>query len=215
MKRISTMLLFGLLLAGTAPAADETVLIDDFEHGLRPEWEVKEFKGRTHYGIDHDDDGSHVLKAQSRAAASGLVFRKKYSLRDYPVLSWRWKVANILAKGDETKKAGDDYAARVYVIFPHWFFPKTRSINYIWANRLARGERLPNPFTANAVMVAVESGRENVGKWVAERRDVYEDYRTIFGEEPPEVGAIAVMTDTDNTGGSATAWYDDIRIERR
>ena len=155
-----------------------------------------------------------MLKAESRDAASCLIYRQEYDPKEFPILSWRWKVDNILDKGDETKKEGDDYAARVYVIFPHWFWPKTKSINYIWANKLPKGEFVPNPFAGNAVMVAVESGREKVGRWVSERRNVYEDYRRIFGEEPPKVGAIALMTDTDNTGGSATAWYDDIRIER-
>jgi hypothetical protein len=208
------LLFAGLAVAVAAGAAERSVVIDDFEDDLRPEWEVKEFKGRTVYLVAHDDDGSHVLKAESRDAASGLIFKMKYSLRDYPILAWRWKVANILDKGDETKKEGDDYPARVYVVFPHWFFPKTKSINYIWANKLPKGQHVPNPFTGNAVMVAVQSGRENVGRWISERRNVYEDYRRLFGEEPPMVGAIAIMTDTDNTGGSATAWYDDIRIER-
>jgi len=207
-------LLLLAVLAGTAGASERSILIDDFENGLGARWEEKGFKGRTLYQVTHDDDGSHVLKAESRDAASGLIFEKEYSLRDYPFLAWRWKVANILDKGDETKKAGDDYASRIYVIFHHWFLPKTKTINYIWANKLPQGEHVPNPFTGNAIMVAVESGRENVGHWISERRNVLEDYRQLFGEEPPMAGAIAIMTDTDNTGGAATAWYDDIRIER-
>lgn len=35
-----------------------------------------------------------------------------------------------------------------------------------------------------------------------------------FGEEPPQVEGIAIMTDTDNTGESAIAYYDDIKIEK-
>lgn len=202
------------LVAAAAVAGDRTVVIDDFEDGLRPEWEVKEFHGQTLYTVGHDDAGGHLLRADSRASASGLVYKVDYSLKEYPILSWRWKVSNILVKGDETKKSGDDYAARVYVVFPHWFFPKTKSINYIWANKLPRGQHIPNPFTGNAIMLAVESGKEKVGRWVNVRRNVYEDYRMVFGEKPPRVGAIAIMTDTDNTGGTATAWYDDIRIER-
>jgi hypothetical protein len=62
-------------------------------------------------------------------------------------------------------------------------------------------------------MVAVESGTERVGEWLVERRNVLADYRRLFGEEPPAVGAIAIMTDTDNTGASAEAWYDDLQIE--
>ena len=64
-------------------------------------------------------------------------------------------------------------------------------------------------------MVAVESGNENVGKWITEHRNVYKDFKALFGEEPPAAGGIAIMTDTDNTGESATAYYDDIRIEKQ
>lgn len=197
----------------SAGAGAQERLVDDFEQGLRPGWEAKSFQGETVYQVV-PDGGGHSLRAESRDAASGLVYKVDYDAREYPFLTWRWKVANILESGDARKKEGDDYAARVYVVFPHWFFLKTKSINYIWANRLPKGEHIPNPFAGNAIMVAVESGNENVGQWVAERRNVYEDYRMLFGEEPPRVGAIAIMTDTDNTGGVATAWYDDIRIGR-
>ena len=128
-------------------------------------------------------------------------------------MSWRWKVSAINAKGDASHKEGDDYAARIYVVFPHWFFPMTRSINYIWANKLPIDSHIPSSYTNRSMMLAVESGSENVGSWRVERRNVLEDYRHIFGEEPPLVGAIAVMTDTDNTKEHALSWYDDIRIE--
>lgn len=193
---------------------ERVLLLDNFENGLQSHWQEKVFKDKTQYTVVPDGSG-HVLRAASQASASGLVFEKSYELKDYPVLAWRWKVANILVKGDARTKAGDDYAARVYVIFPHWFPPKTRSINYIWANRLPQGTFLPNRFYRNAVMLAVESGAEKVGRWVQERRDVLADYRKIFGEEPPPVGAIAIMSDTDNTGESALAYYDDIQLELR
>jgi hypothetical protein len=89
-------------------------------------------------------------------------------------------------------------------------FWRTKAINYIWANRLPQGESLPNAFRSNAVMVAVESGDGKAGTWVTEERNVYEDYRALFGEDPPAIDAIALMTDTDNTGGEAEAYYGDI-----
>jgi hypothetical protein len=201
------------LLSGPIAAwcGERVVIIDDFERGLLPRWEQKVFKGKTLYTVVPDGERK-VLRAESRAAASGLVFKKKYELKDYPILAWRWKVSNVLVKGDARTKAGDDYAARVYVIFPHWFPPKTRSINYIWANRLPAGEFIPNSHYGNAVMLAVESGSEKVGQWVAERRDVLADFRKLFGEEPPTAGAIAIMTDTDNTGESVVAYYDDLSL---
>ncbi len=205
-------MLVALILAAAARGAGRYEVIDNFESGLSPHWEEKEFKGRTRYQVVADQ-GGHCLRAESRASASGLVFRREYRLEDFPVLSWRWRVENIIAGSDVSSKQGDDYPARVYVVFPHWFPPKTRSINYIWSTNLAPGEFVPNSYFANAVMLACQNGPQKAGLWVQERRNVLEDYRRIFGEEPPPVGAIAVMTDTDNTGEAAVAYYDDIRIE--
>ncbi len=64
-------------------------------------------------------------------------------------------------------------------------------------------------------MIALQSGDQRAGSWLEERVNVYEDYRRLFGEEPPPVGAIAIMTDTDQTGERAVAWYDDLRISRQ
>jgi len=127
-------------------------------------------------------------------------------------LVWRWKVDHVLSKGNALEKCGDDYAARLYVVFPSFPFWKTKALNYIWANKLARGKAVPNPFTENSLMIAVESGSQRAGQWLEEKRNVFEDYRNCFGQDPPRVGAIAIMTDTDNTGESATAWYGPIRI---
>lgn len=206
------VLLLVLLLPLPLQAA-ESRKIDDFEAGLSPRWEIKEFHGLTEYTVVTEGRGK-VLHARSRGTAAGLVYQEEYDLRQWPLLAWRWKIAATIAGGDESRKSGDDYAARIYVVFPHWFFPKTRSINYIWSNRLPRGESIANPYSARVMMVAVESGPAHAGEWIVERRNVLADYRRLFGEEPPAVGAIAIMTDSDNTGTSAEAWYDDIRLEK-
>lgn len=203
--------LLWLLLLGcwANHALAQGLLLDDFEQGLGARWEETSFKGHTDYSVVAEG-GSQVLRAESRASASGLILKQVFDLKRYPRLAWRWKVTNVLRRGDARSKAGDDYAARVYVIFPHWFAPKTRSINYIWANQLPKGEFVPNPFFSNAVMLAVQSGPARVGEWLGEERDVAADYRRIFGEDPPLAGAVAIMTDTDNTGESAVAYYDDL-----
>ena len=119
---------------------------------------------------------------------------------------------HVLSKGNALKKEGDYYAARIYVVFPSLVFWKTKALNYIWANKISRGKAVTNPFTANAIIIAVESGPEKTGQWLEEKRNVLEDFRRHFGEDPPKVGAIAIMTDTDNTGEKATAWYGPISI---
>jgi len=190
-------------------AAD--IVVNDYKNGLSSAWEEKSFKGNTRYEITQED-GERCIKATSYGAASGLYYRISYDPKEYPFLTWRWKVGNILLKGDELKKEGDDYAARVYVVFPSALFWRTKAINYIWANKLPAGQAVPNPFTSNAMMVAVESGPAHVGEWREERRNVLEDYRKFFSEDPPKVGAVAIMTDTDNTGEKAVAWYGPIRL---
>jgi hypothetical protein len=189
----------------------EQLVLDTYENGLSDRWEEKSFEGRTIYEVV-TEDGLKYVKATSHASASALFYKIKYDLRKYPYISWRWKVAGVLPKGDATKKDGDDYGARVYLVFPSTWFWQTRAINYLWANRLPRGEAVPNPFTGNVMMMAVESGNERAGQWVEETRNVLEDYRRLFKKDPPPVGAVAIMTDADNTGHEAVAWYGPLRI---
>lgn len=209
-KTLVKILLF-LLLFRVGPAlAAEPLLIDDFETDLS-RWEVQSFQGLTEYRLVSQGNG-HVLAAHSRNSASGLIRKIRIDPAKYPILSWRWKVAGVLRKGDASSKRTDDYAARLYVVFPYWFRPLSRALNYIWANRLPKGAAVPNAYSSRAMMIAVESGSAKAGMWLTEQRDLVADYRKCFGGDPPMIGAIAIMTDTDNTGEEARAWYDDILL---
>jgi hypothetical protein len=199
-----------LVFSGPWFSASE-ILLDDYKGGLSSKWVQKSFKGKTRYEVTREDN-KLAVKATSSASASALYYKVRYDVKDFPLLTWRWKIDHVLLKGSALHKDRDDFAARVYVVFPSWVFWKTQAVNYIWANKLPQGKAVPNAFTSNTVMIAVESGPERTGKWVEEEVNVLEDYRRHFGEDPPRVGAIAIMTDTDNTGERATAWYGPIRI---
>ncbi len=205
-------LLFCLLLAAPVNAAD-VILIDDFENGLASGWEEEKFVGATSYEIVEEGRGK-VLCATAEGTASGQVFEIEFDPEEHPILTWRWKIEKTIEEGDATVKSGDDYAARIYIIFPSWLPIASRSINYIWANKLPRGEHIPSTFYSKSIMVAVQSGDENAGKWVTEKRNIHEDYKKLFGKEPGAVSAIVIMTDTDQTGARAHGCYDDIRLEK-
>lgn len=198
-----------LMVPAMVMASPGFIKIGHFSETGLSGWSGKSFKGETDYRIVTVDD-REVLQAVSENAASGLILESEFDPNEYPILTWQWKIDKTIDKGDSRSKRTDDYAARIYVVFPHWFFPRTKTINYIWANRLPKGESQLSVYTSNDMMIAVESGSENAGQWMTVRRNIVEDYRKAFGEDPPEVGAIAIMTDTDNTGESATAWYGDI-----
>jgi len=172
-------------------------------------WEAKSFKGMTEYHLIQEE-GRPVVKASSHGTASGLIREIRFQPSKYRYLRWSWKIAGTVKGGDERTRRGDDYAARLYVVFPGRYFWQTMAINYIWANKLPQGKSAQNAFTSHAQMIAVESGNEKAGQWLTEERDLLADYRALFGTDPPEAEAIAIMTDTDNTGGTAEAWYGEI-----
>jgi hypothetical protein len=181
----------------------------------------------TRYRVVRDGD-RWVLQAESDAAASALYRPLDLDPQAYPRLTWRWKVDNILVKADARKREGDDYPARVYVAFRYdparattWekakygayrlvygAYPPVAVLNYIWDNRLPPGIMLDNAYSDRARMVVVRSGPAEIGRWLTETRNVVDDYRRLFGGEPPRIAGVAVMTDTDDTGERAVAWYD-------
>jgi hypothetical protein len=210
MYRIITVTTILWLFTAVSVRAEELAIGRFSAEGFNG-WEKKEFKGLTDYSLALENDTT-VVKATSQAAASGLVKKIVFDPRKYRYLCWSWKIDHTVAGGDETTKAGDDYAARIYVVFAGKYFWQAKAINYIWANHLKAGDSLANAYTASAMMVAVQSGPSNSGQWFAEERDIFADYKKLFGSEPGEASAIAIMTDTDNTGSSAQAWYGDITL---
>jgi hypothetical protein len=204
--------------------------------GLPAEWKPLTFKNiekHTFYTLVKEGDAV-VVKAESRASASGLIREIKIDSKEYPIIQWRWKVGNILKKGDVRKKEGDDYPARLYITYEYdpkklsfvertkyglvkvlyGQYPPLAAINYIWESLSPKGTMVPNPFTDRVMMFAVESGEEKLNQWVNEERNVYEDYKKAFGEGPPMISGVAIMTDTDNTGESAVAFYGDIVFKK-
>lgn len=206
-------------------------VMEDLDDG----WEALEFPGideHTRYNLV-DDDGTQVIEAQTDNSASGRIARVSIDPGESLILKWRWKVDNIFEQGDARKKSGDDYPARIYVAFEFepdkaGFFERAkrravktlfgeelpgRALNYIWANRLEQGEGIANPYTDQTWMIAVNSGPEQIGEWITVERDIVADYREAFGEDPPPIVGIGIMSDSDNTGESASARYGDIELE--
>jgi hypothetical protein len=213
----------------------ETYLVDDFENhnsvNFFPSgWKELHFKKISTYTKYYVDKDNFFVRAISNKSASAIVKEVSINPKEYPIISWKWKVENILEKADALKKSGDDYPARIYIAFAYdpnnastWEkikygvikklydeYPPKGVLNYIWDNKLAIGTNIDNAYTDRAKMIVVESGKEKVGRWIKEERNVYEDYKHLFKEEPPQISFVALMTDTDNTGESAIAYYDDI-----
>jgi Protein of unknown function (DUF3047) len=203
-----------LLLATIPCLADEQknqILIGNFSAGALTGWKAKEFKGQTQYQLTKID-GVQALKADSDAAASGLFHEQRIDLEKTPVMNWRWRIENRLGNIDEQSKSGDDFAARVYVVVSGGLvFWNTKAINYVWSSTSPKDKTWPNPFAGDhAVMVAVRSSSDSTGTWYTEKRNIRDDFKKLTGEDMPYIDAVAIMTDTDNAKGKATAYYGDI-----
>ncbi len=204
---------------------------------LPPGWKPLTFEKiptHTRYSLVKDED-QVVVKAVSHQSSSGITKEIAINPQEYPVVQWRWKVKNILKNGDVTEKSGDDYPARLYITFEYdgskvGFFEKAKyeaakffygqyppigAINYIWESKSPIGTIVPNPYTDRVNMIVIESGKTRLNEWITEERNVYEDYMKAFGENPPKISGVAIMTDTDNTKESAVAYFGDIVFKKR
>ncbi|GJL57688.1 MAG: hypothetical protein NPIRA03_05450 [Nitrospirales bacterium] len=188
---------------------------------------------QTQYDLVKDEQ-QVVVKAISRQSSSGLTREISIDPKEYPVIVWRWKIENILQNGDVTQKSGDDYPARLYITFQYdssevGFFEKAKfetikliygqyppigAINYIWESKSPIGTMVPNPYTDRVYMFVTQSGSAKLNQWVTEEHNIYEDYKKAFGEDPPNISGVAIMTDTDNTNESAVAYYGDIVFKK-
>ena len=179
-------------------------------------------------------DGEHVVvKATSDASASGLTKEVKIDPKEFPIVRWQWKIDNLLQKSDATRKDGDDYPARLYITFEYDpdkvnFSKKLKfkagqvlfgdipigAISYVWETKAPVGAIIDNAYTDFVKMIVVESGPQKIGLWADESRNIYEDYKKAFGEEPSMINGVAIMSDTDNTKERATAYYGDIMFKK-
>lgn len=196
--------------------------------GWQP-WILSGFKRTTEYRLVSMQDTT-VMHADAQASASGLIHALSIDPASQPQIEWRWRVDQPIARADNTKKHLEDSPARLLVSFDgdfdtlplqeRVFINSVRMLTgqqlpyatlmYIWENREARGTVIPNQHTSRIKMIVAESGNGNLGKWQQFSRNVLEDFRRAFGEEPGRITAIGIMTDTDNTGGKTQAWYGDI-----
>ncbi len=229
-----------LMCAGfSAGAGLREIVIDSFSdettaEGIPKGWESLTFKkvpNHTQYSIAKSG-ADFFVKAVSRNSSSAIFKQVGLSAKEFSVLKWRWKIENVLIKSNAAKKSGDDYAARIYVAFKYdpaqaslWEkakygavkqlygkYPPKGALVYVWDNKLPVGTALDNAYTDRAKIIVIESGKEKAGQWVSEERNIYQDYLKLFGQEPPEILFVAVMSDTDNTGESTVAYFDDISL---
>ncbi|OUM00248.1 DUF3047 domain-containing protein [Variovorax sp. JS1663] len=201
-------------------------------------WRFASLPGKTPTRFEVvQEGGKKVLKVEADQSYGNLVHATRVPLNPSTTLAWRWRVDAFVQDADLRSRAGDDGAAKLCVFFD---FPAdrlsfgertkialarrttgedvpTEALCYVWDQKEAKGTELVNAFTRRIRMVVLESGPTGTaGNWLGERRNLLADYRRAFGEEAgdtlPDVIAVAVSADADNTHGHGLAYFSDIDL---
>ena len=230
--------LFGSLVA-FAVSAQQAPEIPRFSAmkpaGVAPqEWKpfvLSASKKNTEYMLV-TEDGAMVLKATAHGAASALSYKVEFDPHQFPTLSWRWKVAQAIPDANNADVTKEDSPVRVIVAFDGdtsklglkdkvaSSFAQSSSgqplpyatLMYIWGNKVPLNKVTNSPRTSRIRMLALDVDDQGLGKWHSFTRNLVDDFKLAFGEDPGKVIGIQLLTDTDNTGGDAEAFYGDISV---
>lgn len=203
-------------------------------------WEPIGFRGiedGTQYEVV-DDAGTAAFRARSACSASGLALdltRIDLAGRELHGLRWKWRVGQFPSTEDEQAKPGDDFAARVLVLYrlnearatwldrvkarvaAGWYGREMpgRAIEFVWTKSLPPGTRWKNPYQESVAMVATRSGVSSSSEWHSETVDLAREQRLSLDDAGAVPVGLAIMTDSDNTCSEATAWYSAFRLIAR
>ena len=193
---------------------------------------INDQKKPTAYAIV-EDGGTPVLHAVADGAASLLGYKTTFDLKAAPVMEWRWKIKELIASADNNVAGKEDAPVSIVLEFDGdksklSFADRSTiaagkvlsgrelpyaTLMYIWSNKDPVGKIVQNPRTPRVQMVVASSGAGGLNEWQMQSRNVFDDFKRAFKEDPGRLTGVAVLTDTDNTGEKIEAWYGDIRFQ--
>jgi hypothetical protein len=207
-----------VLLASVGAWADDQMVVADFSLGVDVKgvpkgWELNEKSGQADFSIV-TDDGLDALLLRSASTSFSIQKEVKVDITQYPILSWKWKVTTLPKGGDFRKSKTDDQAAQLFLAFS-----KTKAIVYIWDTTAPEGlmEDAPAPFFMSIKAVVVRSGPAEMGKWITETRNVYEDYKKLYGDDDksPVVSGMRIQINSQHTKTSAESYFAEVMFKKQ
>jgi hypothetical protein len=224
--RIFTGMAFalGIAVAAPAPAGDAQIsAVENWSQqregatGIPDGWQGQSWGSPKYDFTVVSDGGRRALHLRSQSDNSAITREVAVDVKRFPLLVWRWKVVTLPVGGDSRRRDRDDQAAQVYVAFPR--FPtaaRSRIIGYVWDTTAPIGAIVKSQSSGVVTYIVVRSGAVDLGRWIEETRDVYDDYRKIYGEVPAEEArAVSVAIDSNDTHSAAESYIGDILFRSR
>ncbi|MES2991132.1 MAG: DUF3047 domain-containing protein [Pseudomonadota bacterium] len=239
--RILPALLLALCTAAPAWAADEAPIaaFSSAAVGDPPAaWKFTTLPNKTPTKFSVVEmGGAKVLRVTAEDSYGNLVHAMKVKVSDQATLSWRWRVDKLIDEADLKVRSGEDAAAKVCVSFgfdaaklPLGERAKlslarsstgedvpTETLCYVWDNKIAANTDVVSAFTKRIRFMVLQSGSGKLGQWVTEKRNLAADHQRMFKDESegnvPDVVAVAVGADADNTHGKGLAYVGDLSLK--
>lgn len=223
-------LIFLLIFPSAAQTAiNETVITvgfstSDTQKGVPSGWELDRKTGTVALRLERYGAG-YCLNMVSDQSSFGIKRAVKLNIREYPYLNWTWKVSKLPPGGDVRKSETDDQAAQIYLAFPAKGFPaklNTPVIGYIWDNEAPKEWTGRSPQLGGGKMryVVVRNKIDKLGRWYAEKRNIYNDYQKLFrdlqgGEPTGPTQGISLYINSQHTRSAAECYIGDIFFSRQ
>ena len=211
-----------LLLAAAAGAADDFV-VEDWKQkvgatGIPPGWQGQSWGSPKYDFKVEESDGRLALHMKSANDGSTISrdIKGKITLKETPLLEWTWKATVLPKNGNSCKKATDDQAAQLFVVWPR--FPeavRSRIIGYVWDTTQPVGTICKSEKTGTVTYIVIRTGSADLGKWMTERRNVLEDFTKIYGEAPDNPAGVSISIDSNDTNSVSESFMAMIAFKRK
>lgn len=171
-------------------------------------WELSVKTGEASLQLVQDD-GKQALQMRSEQASFSLQKKIHIPLRESPFLVWQWKVTEFPRGGDFRRSSTDDQAAQLIVAFSSSHF-----LAYIWDSTAPKGtlDSAPAPLLKKIFALVLQSGAQGLGTWISERRNLIDDYKQAFDEEPEVIEGVRIQINSQHTQSRAESYWRSIAV---
>ncbi len=223
--------LAGLVPLSVAPSASQAITIDDFESytdgSLPTRWKYLYERRLVWVEPSHmrenetffvgEEPGNKFLRTYTHGEAVHLTMANEkegfdWDVRTHPVLQWDWRALQLPRGAREDDESLNDTGLALYVIFSFegFIIKRPKAIKYTYSSSLPVGTVLKQD---KLRVIVVANGADGFGDWMSVRRNVVEDYRNVFGDDPPSRPlSIRLWSDSDNTRSYGEGDFDNIAL---
>lgn len=180
------------------------------KQGVPAPWELKVKSGEAQVAIVEDMQ-TKALHLSCRDASFAVERETNAEVQRAPVLTWLWKAVRLPPRGDVRASKTSDQALQLLLAFDG-----KKVLSYVWGTQAPVGtvvdQSMGWPVSVTLKVLVVQSGEADVGRWVTMTRNVVDDYRRLFQEEPGPLKGIRVQSNCQHTDAEAEGYMGPIHL---